>query len=164
MGYREIKKVIQNHALSLSQKNNKKTSIDNKIKSRSSFENVEVMNESKINDHDETDDDEHKSYRKNTKKIKQKTDKKNIKTLLQKSGISAISSIDFRMKHCELFWNLSWHFSNLRLPIHFLENAFYDKNEINTKQIDDLIHFVPLIQENGKKNKYKKLQKLITKK
>merc|ERR1712130_1080085 len=115
--YREIKKVIHDHALSLSQEKQKNDGL------------IEEQNENK-------------SYRKKIKK------KQNIKQLLQQSGISAISSSDFRIKHQELFWNLSWHFTNLRLPITFLQNAFDPhSNQINTPNIDDLIHFVPFIPD-----------------
>merc|ERR1712113_747780 len=125
--YREIKKVMQNHALSLSMKQK-----EQKVR--------KSVDESKENDED-------KSYRKQKQKDVG-ADKEMIKNVLQQSGISAISSIDFRLKHCELFWNLSWHFSNLRLPIHFLQNAFdEDSNEMNTQQIDELIEYIPLNQK-----------------
>eukprot|EP01084_Bolivina_argentea_P058774 107302_1 len=123
--YGEIKKVIQNHALSQS----------NNYKTRGSVSNI-LADENKEND---SNTPNRNSYRK-----KNNISKEDIKKLLQDSGISAISTIDFRIKHCELFWNLAWHFSNLRLPLHFLQNAFEDKSQMNTAQIDDLIDFVPL--------------------
>lgn len=140
--YREIKKVMQNHALLLNQK--KEESKGSKTRG-----SVNIYEE-KTNGDDVKQNEENKSYRKQRKKTSMDAEKEAIKIVLQQSGISAISSIDFRMKHCELFWNLSWHFSNLRLPIHFLQNAFdEDSNEMNTQQIDELIEYVPLDQNDA---------------
>jgi len=109
--YREIKKAIQNHALSL--------------------HSLQLSVHSDVAD---------KSYRKQRPKGNQA----DLQELLQQSGIAAITSVEFRAEHFILFWNLAWHFSNLRLPIHFLRSAFEDEKEMVTPDIDDLIHFVPL--------------------
>merc|ERR550525_459212 len=109
--YREIKKAIQNHAISLAT--------------------------SSGDDHKES---ESKSYRKQ----KPNLDKLDVQKWLQQSGITAITSPEFRKDHFEIFWNLAWHFSNLRLPIYFLRSAFENEEEMDTPAIDDLIQFVPL--------------------
>ena len=118
--YREIKKAIQNHALALQAKGD--------------------LLQQQQHDQHTADEVENKSYRKQ----RAKTDQADLHKLLQQSGISAITSVEFRMEHFILFWNLAWHFSNLRLPIHFLRGAFENEEEICTPDIDDLIQFVPL--------------------
>merc|ERR1712129_218838 len=125
--YREIKKVMQNYALSSLQNED-----ENWNKTRGSVDMTNSNDEEK----------EEKSYR---KPKNMEAEKEQIKKILLENGIDAISSIEFRNQHPELFWNLAWHFSNLRLPIHFLQNAFDENsNEMKTQQIDDLIHYIPL--------------------
>ncbi|ETO14235.1 hypothetical protein RFI_23137 [Reticulomyxa filosa] len=64
-----------------------------------------------------------------------------LKEIMLLCGVDAISNVEFRTKYPQLFWNLVWHFSNLRLPLYFLEGAFDDSKEIQFEKIQGTNYF-----------------------
>ncbi|ETO36144.1 hypothetical protein RFI_00918 [Reticulomyxa filosa] len=58
----------------------------------------------------------------------------NLKEIMLLCGLDAINNVEFRTGHPQLFWNLVWHLSNLRLPLHFFEAAFDNSKDIRIEK------------------------------